>query len=66
MVRFLPREQVIQDFVENDTATPHVAFDCVGLARENLRRHVDRCSCIEIESTDTGPISWTILGFLIT
>lgn len=44
MVSFFPREQIVQDFVENDPTAPHVTFYSVGFPQENLRGHVDRRS----------------------
>lgn len=58
MVGLLPGEQIVQDFVENDAAAPHVTFYSVGLAKENLGRHVNR-------SSYAGTISWAVLRFLV-
>ncbi len=42
MVSFLPGEQVVQDFVEDNAAAPDIALYGVGLAQQYLRGHVDR------------------------
>lgn len=58
MFRFLPGEQVVQDFVEDDTAAPDVALDGVGFAEENLRGHVDG-------RADAGALTGAILCLFI-
>lgn len=44
IVGLLPGVEVVQHFVEDNAQAPDVAFDGIGVAHDDLRRHVDRCS----------------------
>ena len=55
----LPRIDVVEYFVEHNTKTPHIAFDCVRFPQYNLRRHVNWGSHTRLSSR-------TILHFLLS
>lgn len=44
VVCFLPGQQIEQYFIEHNATAPHIAFNGVGFAEQNLGGHIDRSS----------------------